>query len=157
MVCWRVNCMCWRTGLTLRTPKSAAFAACRRTWRTKPSPNRDGAAALDKWYFTAVKSTSLRWQTRPEVYLPKWQGRGRHPMRLKLGHPAVRPVPVKDLAADLPRNAWLRATIKDGSQGPLVGDFAFLRVVEAHNGLPGPTLWLALRRNLADPAVIKFY
>ena len=31
---------------------------------------RDGVAALDKWYFTEVKSSSLLWQTRPEVYLP---------------------------------------------------------------------------------------
>jgi SRSO17 transposase len=37
---------------------------------------RDGVAALDKWYFTEVKSTSLLWQTRPEVYLPTGQGRG---------------------------------------------------------------------------------
>jgi SRSO17 transposase len=118
---------------------------------------RDGVAALGKWYFTEVKSTSLLWQTRPEVYLPEWPGRGRHPTRLKLRHPEDRPVEVKDLAADVPRAAWLRATIKEGSKGPLVCDFAFLRVVEARHGLPGPELWLVLRRNLADPTVIKFY
>lgn len=118
---------------------------------------RDGVAALDKWYFTEVKSTSLLWQVRPEVYLPEWQGRGRRPMRLKLRQPEDRPVPVKDLAAYVPRDAWLRATIKEGSKGPIVCDFAFLRVVEARNGLPGPELWLVIRRNLDDPAVIKFY
>jgi SRSO17 transposase len=118
---------------------------------------RDGVAVLGKWYFTEVKSSSLLWQTRPEVYLPEWPGRGRHPTRLKLRHPADRPVEVKDLAADVPRDAWLRATIKEGSKGPLVCDFAFLRVVEARHGLPGPELWLVLRRNLADPTVIKFY
>jgi len=118
---------------------------------------RDGVAALDKWYFTEVKSTSLLWQTRPEVYLPEWPGRGRHPTRLKLRHPEDRPVEVKELAAYVPREAWLRATIKEGSKGPLVCDFAFLRVVEARNGLPGPELWLVLRRNLDDPTVIKFY
>lgn len=118
---------------------------------------RDGVAALDKWYFTEVKSTSLLWQTRPEVYLPEWPGRGRRPTRLKLRHPEDRPVEVKELAAYVPRDAWLRATIKEGSKGPLVCDFAFLRVVEARNGLPGPELWLVLRRNLDDPTVIKFY
>ena len=118
---------------------------------------RDGVAALDKWYFTEVKSSSRLWQTRPKVYLPQWPGRGRHPTRLKLRQPADRPVAVKDLAADVPRAAWLRATIKEGSKGPLGCDFAFLRVVEARHGLPGPELWLVLRRNLADPTVIKFY
>jgi SRSO17 transposase len=118
---------------------------------------RDGVAALDKWYFTEVKRTSLLWQTRPEVYLPEGPGRGRRPTRLKLRHPEDRPVEVKDLPAYLPREAWLRATIKEGSKGPLVCDFAFLRVVEARNGLPGPELWLVIRRNLADPTVLKFY
>jgi SRSO17 transposase len=118
---------------------------------------RDGVAALDKWYFTEVKRTSLVWPTRPEVYLPAWQGRGRQPSRLKLRQPEDRPVAVKDLVPSLPQTAWLRATIKEGSKGPLVCDFAFLRVVEARQNLPGCDLWLIIRRNVADPTVIKFY
>jgi SRSO17 transposase len=118
---------------------------------------RDGVAAMNKSYFTEVKSTSLVWQSRPEVYLPAWKGRGRRPTRLKLRHPQDRPLQVKDLVAQLPQAAWLRATIKEGSQGPLVCDFAFLRVVEARHNLPGPQLWLVIRRNLADPTLIKFY
>ena len=118
---------------------------------------RDGVAAMNKSYFTEVKSTSLVWPSRPEVYLPEWKGRGRRPTRLKLRHEEDQPLPVKDLVARLPQAAWLRATIKEGSQGPLVCDFAFLRVVEARHNLPGPELWLVIRRNLADPTVIKFY
>lgn len=118
---------------------------------------RDGVAALNKLYFTEVKNTSLVWRSRPEVYLPTWKGRGRRPTRLKLRHPEDQPLPVKGLVAQLPQAAWLRATIKEGSQGPLVCDFAFLRVVEARHHLPGPQLWLVIRRNVADPRVIKFY
>jgi SRSO17 transposase len=118
---------------------------------------RDGVAAMNKSYFTEVKNTSLVWPSRPEVYLPAWKGRGRHPTRLKLRHPEDQPLQVKDLVAQLPQAAWLRATIKEGSQGPLVCDFAFLRVVEARHNLPGPQLWLVIRRNLAHPTVIKFY
>jgi SRSO17 transposase len=118
---------------------------------------RDGVAAMNKSYFTEVKSTSLVWQSRPEVHLPTWKGRGRRPTRLKLRHPEDQPVQVKDLVAKLPQAAWMRATIKEGSQGPLVCDFAFLRVVEARHNLPGPELWLVIRRNVADPTVIKFY
>ncbi len=33
----------------------------------------------------------------------------------------------------------------------MVCDFAFLRVVEARNGLPVPEVWLIIRRNLDDP------
>jgi SRSO17 transposase len=118
---------------------------------------RDGVAAMNKSYFTEVKNTSLVWCSRPEVHLPTWKGRGRRPTRLKLRHPEDQPVQVKDVVAQLPQAAWLRATIKEGSQGPLVCDFAFLRVVEARHNLPGPELWLVIRRNVADPTVIKFY
>ena len=47
--------------------------------------------------------------------------------------------------------------IKEGSKGPIVCDFAFLRITEARNNLPGPEVWLILRRNLDDPSVVKFY
>ena len=119
---------------------------------------RDGIAALDgKWYFTEIRNTSRLWQTRPEVYLPTWKGRGRHPTHLKLRFPDDRPVSVKDLPKRLPASAWTRATIKEGTKGPIVCDFAFLRVVEARDGLPGPDLWLVIRRHLDDPSLVRFY
>lgn len=119
---------------------------------------RDGVAALKgKRYFTEIKQTTLLWQKRPEVYLPAWKGQGCHPTRLKLRYPQDAPLPVKNLLNLLPKTAWTRATITEGSQGPIVCDFAFLRVVEARGGLPGPDLWLVIRRNLEDPSVVKFY
>jgi len=119
---------------------------------------RDGVAALEgKCYFTEIKATTLLWQTYPEVYMPTWTGRGSHPTRLKLRDPTNTPIPVRDLLKRLPKTVWTRATIKEGSKGPILCDFAFLRVVEARGGLPGPTLWLVIRRNLEDPSVVKFY
>jgi len=119
---------------------------------------RDGVADLEgKWYFTEIKSTTLLWCSRPEVYLPEWKGRGPHPKHLKLRTPEDRPVSAKDLLSLLPKTAWTRATIKEGTKGPIVCDFAFLRMVEARHGLPGPELWLVIRRNLDDPSVVKFY
>jgi SRSO17 transposase len=118
---------------------------------------RDGIAALGKWYFTEVKTTSQVWLNRPELYVPAWKGRGRRPTRLRLCQPIDKAVPVQSLVAQIPTQAWTRATIKEGSQGPLVCDFAFLRVVESRGGLPGPELWLVIRRNLADPTELKFY
>ena len=118
---------------------------------------RDGVAALHKWYFTEIRCTSLIWQCRPEVYLPDWKGRGRHPTRLHLRQPTAPPVSVQDLAAQLLPMRWTRATIKEGSKGPIICDFAFLRIVEARAGLPGPELWLVIRRNLENPSELKFY
>lgn len=118
---------------------------------------RDGIAALGKWYFTEIRSTSQVWLHRPEVHVPPWKGRGRRPTRLRLRQPTDRAVTVQSLVAAIPTSAWSRATIKEGSKGPIVCDFAFLRVVESRGGLPGPELWLVIRRNVDNPAELKFY
>jgi SRSO17 transposase len=118
---------------------------------------RDGVAALDKWYFTEIKTTSQVWLKRPEVYVPQWKGRGRRPTRLRLRQPTDKAVTVQSLVAQLPAPAWSRATIKEGSKGPIVCDFAFLRVIESRASLPGPELWLVIRRNVDNPAELKFY
>lgn len=118
---------------------------------------RDGVAELNKKYFTEIKCSTLIWPCRPEVYLPEWKGRGRHPTRLRLRNPADRPVSVSDLVPQIPQKAWSRATLKEGSQGPIVCDFAFLRIIESRNNLPGPEVWLIIRRNVDDTTVIKFY
>ena len=118
---------------------------------------RDGVAELNKWYFTAVKCTTQIWRCRPEVHVPKWKGRGRRPTRLRLRNPAEHPLSVTNLVTSIPKEGWSTATIKEGSKGPIVCDFAFLRVIESRNNLPGPEVWLIIRRNLDDPSVIKFY
>jgi SRSO17 transposase len=118
---------------------------------------RDGVAELKKWYFTEIKCSTLIWQTQPEVYLPEWKGRGRHPVRLRLRTETDRPVRVDELISAIPKGAWSNATIKEGSKGPIVCAFAFLRLIESRANLPGPEVWLIVRRNLDDPTVVKFY
>ena len=118
---------------------------------------RDGVAELKKWYFTEIKCTTLVWLARPEVYIPEWKGRGRHPTRLRLRNPTAHPLSVSDLVTSIPKEGWCTATIKEGSKGPIVCDFAFMRVIESRANLPGPELWLIIRRNLDDPSEIKFY
>lgn len=118
---------------------------------------RDGVAELNKWYFTEIKCASLIWRSQPEVHIPEWKGRGRHPTRLRLRNPADHPTSVKELAAAIPTDGWTTAIIKEGSKGPIACDFAFLRIIESRHNLPGPEVWLILRRNLDDPTEIKFY
>ena len=118
---------------------------------------RDGVAELNKWYFTEIKCTTMIWRCRPEVHIPEWKGRGRRPTRLRLRNPADHPTTVKELVTAIPENGWTTAIIKEGSKGPIVCDFAFLRIIESRNNLPGPEVWLIIRRNLDDPTEIKFY
>ena len=118
---------------------------------------RDGIAALNKWFFVEVRCTTRIWLERPEVAVPPWKGRGRRPTRLRLCDPEQKALQVNDLAQQLPPAAWVRAKIKEGAKGPLVCDFACLRVIEVRDDLPGQELWLVMRRNLDDPTEIKYY
>ena len=84
---------------------------------------------------------------------------------MRLRTPSHQPVRVDQLADRLPQKAWSAYLIKEGSKGPIICDFAFLRVTAVRDELPGPSVWLVLRRNpgsspgqaLGNPNEIKFY
>ena len=118
---------------------------------------RDGVAATGKYYFTAIKQNTWIWCTPPKVHVPPWSGYGRHPTRLRLRDTRKHPIPVQQLVKKIQKQDWVQALIKEGSKGPLVCDFAFLRVTESRGGLPAGQLWLIIRRNLDDPTEIKYY
>lgn len=118
---------------------------------------RDGVAATGKSYFTAIKDNTLIWCTPPKVRVPRWSGHGRRPTRLRLSDKRKQPFPVSQLVQKIQKQDWTRAVIKEGSKGPIVCDFAFLRVTEARGGLPAAELWLIIRRNLDDPSEIKYF
>ena len=42
-------------------------------------------------------------------------------------------------------------------KGPIICDFAFLRIIESRGGLPTAPVWLVIRRNLEQPDEVKFY
>jgi SRSO17 transposase len=110
---------------------------------------------LNKWYFTEIKRTTQVWPAHPEVFVPDWSGRGRRPTRLR--NPTEKATTVHELVAQVPNQAWQRATIKEGSKGPILCDFAFLRIIESRGGLPTAPVWLVIRRNLEQPDEVKFY
>lgn len=118
---------------------------------------RDGVAATGKFYFTAIKDNTLIWCIPPKVCVPRWSGHGRRPTRLRLSDKRKQPFPISQLAQKIQKQEWTRAMIKEGSKGPIVCDFAFLRVTEARGGLPAAELWLIIRRNLDDPSEIKYF
>jgi SRSO17 transposase len=118
---------------------------------------RDGVAATGKHYFTAIRDNTLIWCARPKVHVPQWSGHGRHPTRLRLSDTRKHPIPVKQLVKKIQKTDWVRAIIKEGSKGPIVCDFAFLRVTESRGGLPAAELWLIIRRNLDDPTEVKYF
>jgi SRSO17 transposase len=107
----------------------------------------DQVAGSGLWYFAEVPHDTQVWRQRPATVVPAWSGQGRKPTRTRVvkGAPAAHTVVA--VAASLPAGPWSRQTIKEGSKGPMVADFAALRVIAVREGLPGPEVWLVLRRN----------
>lgn len=116
----------------------------------------DALAELELWYFMEVAHDTRVWCERPATGVPPWSGRGRKPSKVQLADDAPAALSVMELAAALPATAWQHYTIKEGSQGPLVAEFAFERVITVREGLPGPEVWLVLRRSFSDGELKSF-
>ena len=117
---------------------------------------RARVAALGLWYFTEVASDPLIGRRTPALIVPPWSGKGRKPTKQRLKTPSNAAYRVDAVLRRLPKTAWTRGTVKEGRTGPIVGDGAFVRGNEARAGLPGARLGLMLRRNMADPRVVKY-
>jgi SRSO17 transposase len=117
----------------------------------------DGLAALGKWYFAEVPSHTRVWLHTPGVEPagPGLLGRPRVRARVRLD--AAPAQDLRELAAHWPKIKWHRLTIQEGSKGPMVADFAWVRVTTVRNRLPGPRVWAIFRRSLSVPAEIKYY
>lgn len=113
----------------------------------------EGVAGLGLWYVTEGAHTTRVWAERPALHRPPWRGRGRRPQRARRVEGGPQAQTVLGMASALPAEVWTRRTIKEGSQGPMVADFAALRVVAVRDGVPGPDVWLVLRRHIETQAL----
>ncbi len=117
----------------------------------------DGVAALHKWYLVEVPGDTRVWLRTPRVELPKRRRHLDQPPQPRVVLTAPRAQPVQTLASQLPPRVWKRYLIKEGSRGPMVAEFAFLRVTCLRERLPGPRQWLVFRRGLAEEPGLKFF
>ena len=131
-------------------------------WLTCDEAFGRDTAFLDKvgqlvTYFAEVPQNTRLWQERPQTAVPKPKSNvGRKPTRAKLvaGEPNAQQV--AEIAAQLSAEQWSRHTVKEGSKGPIIADFACLRLVAVRDKLPGPDVWLIIRRHPAD-GKLKFF
>jgi SRSO17 transposase len=143
--------------------QEGAYAERRRRWGARwvvcdeafgrDTSLRDAIAGVGLWYWAEVPHDTRVWRQRPARAIPVWTGRGRPPTRPRLLAGEVEPATVAQLAAALPPDRGRRYTIKEGSKGPLVAHLAAERVIAVRAGLPGPEVWLVLRRNVTTGAL----
>jgi SRSO17 transposase len=107
----------------------------------------DKVSGIGIWYFAEVPHDARAWLTTPATFVPQWGGKGRKPTKIQLEKGEPHHQMVAEIADSLPAESWSRHIIKEGSKGPMIADFAAMRVVAVRDGLPGPQVWLILRRN----------
>jgi SRSO17 transposase len=101
-------------------------------------------------YFADVRSNHLVFSNRPDIYLPKYSGKGRRPVKEKA---QGTPISVKKVVegSEAP---WERVVLGIGAKGPVIAEDKYLRVVEVRNGMPGKDVWLYIRK--LDDGTIKY-
>jgi SRSO17 transposase len=132
-------------------------------WYGRDSTFLDRIAATGLRYFAEVPKDTAVWplvnptdgtpQERPQSWLPPRaaSGTGRPRTRVRLDPRSPAPLRLDVLATHLRAEAWQRYRVLEGRKGPLVADFAAVRAVAVREGLPGPEVWVLLRRPLPTP------
>ena len=66
-------------------------------------------------------------------------------------------IPVKQVGASLPAEAWRTLVVGQGTKGPLAFEFAAVRIWQRRHDKPGSQGWLVIRRSLDPKPEIKYY
>jgi SRSO17 transposase len=113
----------------------------------------DELEELDHKYVVEVPVNIRAWTTDPALCVPESSGHGRvptRPLRDSLSS-------VKDIAAGLPASAWRTIQVAQGAKGPLVFEFAAVRICQQRHDKPGSQGWLLIRRSFDSTPEIKYY
>ncbi|MDR3455301.1 MAG: IS701 family transposase [Rhodoferax sp.] len=129
------------------------IAACGLTYLAEVS------RSTHVWPLVAPDGQTAR--AAPTVWVPPPSStKGPVPTRERLQPESPASQALVAYAAAVPATAWQRYRILEGAKGPLLADFVAVRVVAVRDRLPGPTVWLLIRRTLPEPGadpVYKFY
>ena len=114
---------------------------------------------LDKWYFTEIKCTTLIWRCRPEgAYLPVWKGRGSPSNPLASAQSQrISPACQRSGGCASQKTPGPRPPSKKAAKVPSSVTLLSCASPKSRANLPGPEVWLIIRRNLDDPTEVKFY
>ena len=120
-------------------------------------------AGAGLWYLAEVPRDTKVWpvletdgqteRQRPSSWVPPQtrSRKGPAPRRQRPHPSSPAKVTVEDLAKQWPSSAWQRFRLLEGHKGPLVADFLVLRAVLPRDRLPGPEVWVVIRRKVSGP------
>jgi len=93
-------------------------------------------------YFADVRKNQLVFSARPDVNIPEYKGKGKHPKKLVT---TAKPVTVEEIAAK-ETNTFHDVVLGIGAKGPIFAKDKAIRVVEVRDGLPANDVWLYVRQ-----------
>ncbi len=149
----------------------ARWVACDEGYGDSPA-FLEQLAATGLWYLAEVPRDTQVWplletdgqteRLRPSSWVPPQtrSRKGPAPRRERLHPASPAKVAVEELARQWPSSAWQRYRLLEGHKGPLVADFLALRAVLPFDRLPGPEVWVVIRRKVsgsAEEPEWKFY
>jgi len=114
-------------------------------------------ALPDKTYFVSVPRDTQCWLQRPMTITKKYRWGGKIRKKTLLADPESKPLVVEDLARNINDYFWYRRQVSEGTKGPIVYEFTRRRVILSAAGLPQKTVWLLIRRTLADDPKYSFF
>ena len=115
-----------------------------------------GVRALGKWYVLDVSSEAHVWLTQPELRNSGVPGSGRH--SAKAAKATTKPISVPEAVAQLSPSAFRRITVAEGSQGPIVYEYAEMTVWFSEEGAPASQPErLLVRRSCTQEAEVKYH
>jgi SRSO17 transposase len=105
---------------------------------------------LGKWYVLDVSSELYVWTSAPELGEPGPRG-----ARAK---PKTKAIPVSEAAAQIQPSAFKRITVSQGSQGPIVYEYAEMTVWFSEDSFPAAKPErLLVRRSLTQEPEVKYH
>lgn len=116
-----------------------------------------GVRALGKWYVLDVSSEAHVWLTQPELRNSGKPGSGRR-HSAKAAKATTKPISVPEAIARLSPSAFRRITVAEGSQGPIVYEYAEMTVWFSEEGAPASQPErLLVRRSCTQEAEVKYH
>lgn len=122
---------------------------------------RDRLAAWDLQYVVGVTGAVSLWPPgQVPLSAPVWSGRGRRPKLLQRDD-THKPVSAKALALELPKQKYRTVSWREGSNAPLSGRFAAVRVRCAHRDRertePHPEQWFLIEWPREETEPTKYF
>jgi SRSO17 transposase len=111
----------------------------------------------DTTYMVQIKKNTQVWLKRPMTFTKKYRWAGKEKTKTIVADINTEPITVESFAQNLNNYFWYRRTVSEGTKGPILYEFTRRKVILSAEGLPRNTVWLLVRRTIADKPEYSYF